>query len=144
MKKKTKKQLDAEIVTSLAERARAKGFEPETEEGGRAMMQSLTMADIAKMKPRGNSLEPGTPVIMQLRQVGGTTQLAGIVTWDDARQRERQDPIVGRPDHAHEEGRVRPVVDLRLARVGALRRLFRGQHFGDLGLELRLGLLSAL
>jgi hypothetical protein len=41
------------------------------------------------MKPRGNSLEPGTPVIMQLRQVGGTTQFAGIVTWivtwDDGR-----------------------------------------------------------
>jgi hypothetical protein len=80
--KKPARQLDAEIATSLADRARAKGFEPETEEGGRAMMQSLTLADVAKLENRPAYLAPGTPVEVHFHQVGGTTKLAGTVKWD--------------------------------------------------------------
>lgn len=76
------RQLDTEIATSLADRARAKGFEPETLEGGRAMMQSLTLADIAKLENRPAYLAPGTPVEVHFHQVGGTTKLAGTVKWD--------------------------------------------------------------
>ena len=87
-KKKTTRQLDADIKTSLAERARAKGFEPETIEGGRAMMQSLTFEDIAaqalggKLKKRWPRLENGSSVPVELRFVGGTQKVTAIVNWD--------------------------------------------------------------
>jgi hypothetical protein len=70
---------------SLAARARAKGFEPETPEGGRAMMQSLTMADIADMKPRTRAMEPGTAVTFDQIYVGGTVERTGVVAWDNGR-----------------------------------------------------------
>jgi hypothetical protein len=94
-RKKSQAQLDREITAalakprkatpSLAERAKAKGHEPETEEGGRAMMQSFTMADIAKLKPVSNRLERGTPVVVEHRLIAGKEELRGIVTWDNGR-----------------------------------------------------------
>lgn len=69
---------------SLADRARAKGFEPETPEGGRAMMQSLTRSDI-NVKPRERGLEPGTAVVVTIRLIGGIQTIKGIVAWDNGR-----------------------------------------------------------
>lgn len=78
-------QLDKEIRETLAARAIAAGFEPETEEGGRAMMQSITMADIRAGKPVTSRLAPGTLVTYTLQYIGGSTQENGVVSWDDGR-----------------------------------------------------------
>jgi hypothetical protein len=69
----------------LADRARARGYEPETPEGGRAMMQSLTMADIANAKPRERSIPSGTAVVVTIRLVGGIQTIKGVVAWDNGR-----------------------------------------------------------
>lgn len=70
---------------TLTARAIAAGFEPETEEGGRAMMQSITMDDIRAIKPVTSRLSPGTPVTYTLQYIGGNTQESGVVSWDDGR-----------------------------------------------------------
>jgi hypothetical protein len=72
---------------SLAERVIAQGIEPETEEGGRAMLQSLTMADVRAIKPRTPSIATGTEVMVSIRYVGGTVKERCTVVWDNGRGR---------------------------------------------------------
>jgi hypothetical protein len=71
-------------LPSLAERARAAGHEPETPEGGRAMMQSITMDDIRRAQEVGKlrTLKPGDEIRYTNYTVGGSFQGTAVVTWD--------------------------------------------------------------
>lgn len=72
---------------SLADRARARGFEPETEEGGRAMMQSITMDDVrrAEASRKLATLKPGDQVKYTTFTVGGQWEGVATVVWDYGR-----------------------------------------------------------
>lgn len=87
-KKKTKAQLDAEIdsVLPLSKRI-PKGLDPHTKAGGRAMMQSINMGDIARLaaNPRKAARPPGTKVTVTMRLIGGNVKVPGTVVWDDGR-----------------------------------------------------------
>lgn len=86
--RKSARQIEREIaiaLPSLADRARAKEFEPETIEGGRAMLQSLTLADIQRVKPLGEVIPTGTQVTFTMHTLGGSHERKGVVAWDDGR-----------------------------------------------------------
>jgi hypothetical protein len=69
---------------SLAARVRDRGIEPETEEGGRAMMQAITMEDIRRAAASGKlaTLKPGDQVTFTTFMVGGSHPEQGTVLWD--------------------------------------------------------------
>jgi hypothetical protein len=69
---------------SLAEAARAAGHEPETVEGGRAMMQAITMEDIRRAQAEGarRALRPGDEIEYTNFTVGGSFKGKAVVTWD--------------------------------------------------------------
>jgi hypothetical protein len=72
---------------SLAEAARRAGHEPETEEGGRAMMQALTPAHLqqAEAVRKMRTLQPGDEIEYTNFTVGGSFKGRAVVTWDHGR-----------------------------------------------------------
>jgi len=71
----------------LAEAARRAGYEPETEEGGRAMMRAITPEHLARIAAarRVPRLEPGTEIYFTNYTLGGSYRRLAIVTWDHGR-----------------------------------------------------------
>jgi hypothetical protein len=71
----------------IAERIRDRGIGPETEEGGRAMMQAITMEDIrrAEASRKMVTLKPGDQVTFTTFTVGGSRPEQGTVLWDYGR-----------------------------------------------------------
>jgi hypothetical protein len=69
---------------SLAAAARAAGHEPETEEGGRAMMQAITPEHLhrAEAVRKMRTLKPGDEIKYTNYTVGGSYEGTAIVTWD--------------------------------------------------------------
>ncbi len=49
------------------------------------MMRALTMEDVARIRPRGKALTPGSVVSVRVHLVGGSQQISGVVTWDNGR-----------------------------------------------------------
>ena len=72
---------------SLAAAARAAGHEPETEEGGRAMMQAITPEHLRRAEAvrKTRSLKPGDEIEYTNYTVGGSFKGTAVVTWDHGR-----------------------------------------------------------
>ena len=73
---------------SLAAAARAAGHEPETEEGGRAMMQAITMEHLqhAESVRQMKKFKPGDEIKYTNFTIGGTHEGTAIVTWDHGKR----------------------------------------------------------
>lgn len=69
---------------SLAAAARSAGYEPETEEGGRAMMQAITPEHLHRAEGvrKLRTLKPGDEIEYTNFTVGGSYKGQAIVTWD--------------------------------------------------------------
>lgn len=69
---------------SLAEAARLAGYEPETEEGGRTMMQAITPEHIRRAEAvrKMATLKPGDEIEYTNFTIGGSFKGKAIVTWD--------------------------------------------------------------
>jgi hypothetical protein len=69
---------------SLAAAARAAGHEPETEEGGRAMMQAITPSHLQRAEAvrKMRTLKPGDEIKYTNFTIGGSHEGTAIVTWD--------------------------------------------------------------
>jgi hypothetical protein len=72
----------------LAAAARAAGHEPETEEGGRAMMQAITMEHLqhAESVRRMKKFKPGDEIKYTNFTVGGSYEGTAIVSWDHGKR----------------------------------------------------------
>jgi hypothetical protein len=73
---------------SLAAAARAAGHEPETEDGGRAMMQAITMEHLqhAESVRQMKKFKPGDEIKYTNFTAGGSYEGTAIVSWDHGKR----------------------------------------------------------